>query len=87
MILNFPEKFTETSVFQNEIGNLNGLGHLYRAESHLPSGIPRWGFLSSALLNPCPVASRDVAALTQNPPFTKSVVTAEGTAVSFWHYY
>lgn len=50
------------------------------------SGAPHQGFLSSALLNPCPVASRDAAALPQNPAFTKSVVTAEGTAVS-WHQY
>lgn len=34
------------------------------------SGTPRWGFLSFALLNPWPVASRDTAVLTQNPPCT-----------------
>ena len=43
---------------------------------------PRRGFLSSALLNPCPVASRDSTPppAPHNPPFTKSAVTAEGTA-------
>lgn len=39
---------------------MNGLGHLYPAESHLPSQSPE------PLLNPCPVAGRDNATFIKN---------------------
>lgn len=66
MRFNFPEKFTETSVFQNEIGNLNGLGHVYPAESHLPFWNPLPGFPFFRLIKPTPHSKQR---LTQTHPF------------------
>lgn len=69
MRFNFPEKFTETSVFQNEIGNLNGLGHVYPAESHLPFRNPLPGFPFFRLIKPMPHSKQRRASLTQTHPF------------------